>query len=214
MKTYDEIDDRINRIWEKMGKLPATLEFSCGAWPPEWKAPLAEEVVARFEEENGIRLPEDYRRFITTKASGGTQPFYGLYSPVKEEPSFEAEPDLKLSFPYTLHKPLVIGEMTEAEQDAFFNEDPCGADRGYLVLCTEGCGMDNILIVNTEDPDCYGTVWFYDLANDYGIMPLLWPENGKPFTFLDWLEYWVDFTLEHGDDEFFSCGELTGTPQS
>lgn len=212
MKTYDEIDDRINRIWEKMGRLPAALEFSCGDWPPEWEAPLPEDAVARYEEENGIRLPEDYRRFLTTKAGGGTQPFYGLYNPIKEGPSSEAEPDLKQPFPYTLEKPLVVAEMTEAQQEAFFSQDPCTADRGYLVLGTEGCGMDNILIVNAEDPACYGTVWFYDLANDYGIMPLRHPETGAPFCFLDWLEYWVDFTIEHGDDEFFSYGELTELP--
>ncbi len=77
------------------------------------------------------------------------------------------------------------------------------------MLCTEGCGMESILVVNTEDEETYGTVWFYDLCNDFGIAPIFNPKNKKPMSFLDWLEYWVDQTLELAEDEYFSYIELT-----
>ena len=70
--------------------------------------------------------------------------------------------------------------------------------------------MCSILIVNSDDKDTYGTVWYFDLANDAGIFPLLNPVNKKTMNFLDWLEYYVDRTLELDDDDFFTYAELTG----
>lgn len=212
MDQYREIDLRIEAIWEKIMRLPEKKEYSCGIWPPVWEAPLTEEEVADFEKKNGIRLPEDYRRFITTKASGGSQPFYGLDCPLRQQAD-EYAAALDRPFPYTVGKPLVIAELTKEEQQAYYNDDGFMNDGGYLLLCTEGCGMDSILIVNSTDTKSYGTVWFYDLANDYGVLPLLHPSEGKTLNFLDWLEYWVDFMLRHGEEDYFSYGELTEQPE-
>lgn len=68
----------------------------------------------------------------------------------------------------------------------------------------------SILIVNTDDEETYGTVWYYDLANDAGIYPLINPVTHKTMSFLDWLEYYVDKTLELDDSDYFSYGELAG----
>ena len=70
--------------------------------------------------------------------------------------------------------------------------------------------MNSILIVNTDDKETYGTVWFYDLANDAGIYPLINPKNGKPMCFLDWLEYYADRTYELSDKKYFGYAELAG----
>lgn len=212
MTNLEMIDARIERIWKKMDNLPEDLEFSCGEWPPKWDKPLSEERVAKWEEKHQVRLPEDYRRFITTKASSGTQPFYGLCSLLAKD--FE-EIVFRKPFPYTIDKPLAIFAMTEEEQEAYFcdedeDEDEEEWDSGYIPLCTEGCGMDSILVINAEDEETYGTVWFYDLANDCGIIPIRNKETGEPFCFLDWLEYWVDFTVSHSSSEYFSYGELIG----
>ena len=77
----DNYDERIARIMAKIEALKEK-EFSitCGDWPPTWEPPFSEEEVAAFEAEKGIRLPADYRRFITTVAGAGSQPFYGLLS--------------------------------------------------------------------------------------------------------------------------------------
>lgn len=207
--TQEMIDARIEQIWKKMEKLPEKLDFSCGKWPPKWDKPLSEETVAKWEEKHHVRLPEDYRRFITTKAGGGTQPFYGLCSLLSKDVE---EEEISVPFLYTLDKPLIIFMMTDEEQEAYFDDDDEEEEvlGGYIPLCTEGCGMDSILIVNTKDEETYGTVWFFDLANDCGIIPIRNKETGKPFCFLDWLEYWVDFTVSHKPSEFFSYGELTG----
>ena len=206
--TISEIDSRIARIMEKTKGLSAkNPEYSCGKFPPKWEKPLTEKQAAEFEMQNGIHLPEDYRRFITTVAAGGTQPFYGLRSIFyKSGKKRDVDPDVKTQFPYTLKEPFDLTKLSEEEIDRIF--ETLYADSGFIELCHEGCGMHSVLIVNSNDKDTYGTVWYYDLANDVGIFPLIDPKSGKAMSFLDWLEYYVDKTLELDDDKFFSYGEL------
>lgn len=199
-----DIDKRIEEIMKKMDRLSEKHpEFNCGAFPPKWDKPLSEKTVKDYEIENEIILPKDYRRFITTVASSGTQPFYGLYSLIKQEITVA----VNQKFPYTVRKPLNIEELSDEAYNAFIEKE---GDKGYVPLCHEGCGMYSILIVNTDDEETYGTVWFYDLANDAGIFPLINPVNHKTMCFLDWLEYYADKTWTLSDDDFFSYGALAG----
>lgn len=201
-----DIDKRIADIMTKMGGLSAKHpQDTCGEFPPKWMEPLSEEKVRNFEVRNGISLPQDYRRFITTVSKGGTQPFYGLCS-IDERSDFNV--DVKTKFPYTLKKPLNIEELSDEDYKKLF--DDSYVDSGFIELCHEGCNMYSILIVNSEDKETYGTVWFYDIADDAGILPLFNPKSGKPLSFIDWLEYYVDRTLELDDDDYFSYSELTG----
>lgn len=79
MDQIKQYDQHIARIMSKIEALhDRDFSFSCGKWPPAWNPPMGEEDVAAFEAENGIRLPEDYRRFLTTVAASGSQPFYGI----------------------------------------------------------------------------------------------------------------------------------------
>lgn len=204
----EQYDQRIARIMDKIEALrDREFSFTCGEWPASWKPPVSEEEVAAFEAEKGIRLPEDYRRFITTVASAGSQPFYGLL-PLRQKETVVEKP-----FPYTPDNILYFLYMTEEEMDVFYDEDtPFTADHGLLTLCTEGDGMDSVLVVNSEDPDTYGTVWYFDLANDCGIIPMRDKNTGKPFHFLDWLEYWADRTAGLGEKDYFSFSETIQLP--
>lgn len=206
-----DIDKRISDIMTKMQGLVAKHPiFTCGKFPPEWGEPLSEEEVRDFEVRNGISLPDDYRRFITTVSKGGTQPFYGLRG-IDEISRGGSDEDLiadvKAKFPYTLKKPLNVAELSKEEYDSLF--DVVNVDSGFIELCTEGCGLYSILIVNAEDRETYGTVWCYDFSGDAGILPLADPISGKALSFLDWLEYYVERTLELDDDDYFSYAELT-----
>ncbi len=208
-----QYDERIARIMAKIEAMKdKKFSITCGQWPPVWDAPCSEEEVTAFETEKGIQLPADYRRFVTTVAASGSQPFYGLL-PLQKQEGVPEQP-----FPYTLEHIVYFLYMTEEEIDAFYGDDdedgPFADDYGLIALCTEGCGMDSVLVVNSKDPDTYGTVWFYDFANDCGMIPMRDKETGKPFHFLDWLEYWADRTAGLKHNEYFSFSETIQLPEA
>lgn len=191
------IDERICIIMKKMEDLET-----------EWDKPLKKEIVERYEKENGIVLPEDYKRFITTVAGSGAQPFYGLYR-LLGEPKQPKSVDINKKFPLTIKKPFDLFHCEELSDEEF--EDTIKKIKvGYVFLCHEGCGMYSVLIVNAEDKDTYGTVWYYDFANDAGLFPLINPATNNTMSFLDWLEYYVYKTLELDDSDYFSYGEIAG----
>ncbi len=204
MTLPEDYDRRIARILSKIEAIrDRRFQISVGTWPPVWDPPITEEEAAVFEGAHRIRLPEEYRRFITTTAAGGSQPFYGLV-PLGEGDSAPARP-----FPYQLDRFPYFLYMTEEEMEAF-DYDEIG--NGWIPLCTEGCGMDSILVVNSSDPAVYGTVWYFDFANDFGTAPMRDKQTGRPFHFLDWLEYWADRTAGLDDDAYFSFAETIQLP--
>ncbi len=167
------IDTRIQSIMQKMEKLSTKHpRFTCGEFPPKWGEPLTEQEVADFEKEQGIVLPKDYRRFITTVAASGTQPFYGLYSPVGKIPDYEIRANVKEKFPCTVRSPLNVYELTEEAYEALYERN---------------------------EPNV-----------DAGIYPLIHPTTKQTMKFLDWLEYYVDKTLELDDEDYFGYAELAG----
>ncbi|USF29247.1 SMI1/KNR4 family protein [Clostridium sp. MD294] len=214
-----DIEQRINIIMKKIDKLSdKKLRFSGGKFPPVWEKPLTEEQVSAFENIHHITLPQDYKTFITKIASSGTQPFYGLYSIVSE---IQQDVAINEKFKYTVRNPLNIAALSDEEYDELFcdedeelseqeNEQQITFDAGYIYLCHEGCGMYSILIVNTEDKNTYGTVWYFDMANDAGIFPLIDPIKKTTMNFLDWLEYYADRILKSEYSEYFSYGQLAG----
>lgn len=214
MNTYDQYDERITSIMSKIENLRGRKNrFEQGIFEPVWEPPLTEEETAAFEADKGIRLPDDYRRFITAYASAGKQPFGELY-PLRQTEGIAKKPVVEKPFPYTLNSILYFLYMTEEEMDYFWDEDtPFTANHGLLTLCHEGDGMYSVLVVNSEDADTYGTVWYFDLANDFGIVPMYDRETGKPFHFLDWLEYWVDRTTSLDQDGYFGYVETVCLPE-
>ncbi|WP_026404522.1 SMI1/KNR4 family protein [Actinomadura rifamycini] len=64
-------------IEERLARTAAKLAALRGRLAP-FGPPLAEERVAAFEERNAVRLPDAYRRFVTTIGNGGPGPYRGL----------------------------------------------------------------------------------------------------------------------------------------
>lgn len=52
--------------------------------------------------------------------------------------------------------------------------------------------MDTILVVTAVDPGTAGTVWYFDVAHDCGVLPMIRPATGAPLRFLEWFELCLD----------------------
>lgn len=193
------------RIERVAGKLRAAREgglkpFGAESHGMRVKPPLPEADVAAFEARHGVRLPEEYRAFITRVGDGGAGPAYGMYS-LEKALTVERKPlpDGFLRTPFThaagydpvfdpawedVWEAVERGELAEEEADRRY----LLLEGGSLVLCHEGCGYLHLLVVTGP---ARGEMWMDARCSDGGFVPLR-------ATFLDWYERWLDDTLAGG----------------
>lgn len=177
------------------------MPFGAQAHQFELNPPLSEAEVAEFEARYGVRLPEDYRAFLTRVANGGAGPGYGLIpltdlftvdSDNPDEPP--AEELVRRPFPFTefynprkdpawnrLEKAVERGEVTREEAD----RRRWQLDAGSLALADIGDGYLYFLVVTGPTR---GQVWVDLQINGEGLDP-------TRMEFLDWYERWLDRTL-------------------
>lgn len=192
-----DLNRSIERVREKIRCLPPTVDSEVFDKPAAWEPPLPVVQVETFESTHGLTLPPDYRAFITQVARAGTRPFYGLWGLGTANREFGDDLRPGQPFPFTASRPLdcfVLLDCPEGEAayEAMWERHELSC--GFVPLCTEGCGMNSVLVVKARDASVEGTVWYYDLANDAGIFPMR-RRDGRPLTFLSWLECWLDAAL-------------------
>jgi hypothetical protein len=135
---------------------------------------LTESELAAFESANRVRLPEDYRRFLSVVGNGGAGPFYGL------EPLSTFDYDLSRPFPFTTAtNTLAMEELARLrDQDGY---------PGILEFCHQGCAIYAYLVVNGPT---YGTIW--DGREDFRPTGL---------TFGVWYRRWLERALRTLENE-------------
>jgi hypothetical protein len=162
-----------------------------------------ESEVAEFEEKRRVKLPEEYRDFLTRLGSGGAGPCYGLFplgifsdnpDPARQEGRIG---DLEKPFPHA-DAWNAGADYWDASPDIEADEDAWRAWRkeyfsrhlidGALPICHEGCGFFFLLIVTGADR---GRIWLDGRASDDGIMPYT-GEGTVPLTFGQWYARWLD----------------------
>lgn len=168
--------------------------------------PKPESEVTEFENRYGIKLPSDYRQFITTVGNGGAGPGYGLerledgiYSSLeyREERGY-----IDPSKPFTLTEPWnmqydgnVNGDGSIDDWDRYNKfEDEYFDDKwvnGLLRICNKGCRIYVNLVVNGSE---YGNLWVDDRGSDYGICPL---GRKKRIQFLQWYTGWLNRAVKN-----------------
>jgi len=128
--------------------------------------PLSEGELAAFEAANGVRLPDDYRRFLSAIGNGGAGPFYGM------EPLGNSGRDLSRPFPFV----GATDALPDEERDRLPDRDEYP---GILEFCHQGCAIYSYLVVNGPT---YGTIWdgcedFYPTGLAFGVWYRRWLER-------------------------------------
>lgn len=200
----------VKRILKLLGQAKAKDEdcdrFGADSHQYKLAAPASEEVVQKFEAQHGIRLPEEYRDFLTLVGNGGAGPFYGLFG-VKVPESKRRETELLEQWlpdeENTLQaEPLIYPKMSDADWDkAAQSPYPY---TGVLPIGTQGCTLMTGLMLTGP---YRGQVVYYD--DDLCGPPFFLREKGV----LAWYERWLREVIAGYDDEETDFGlNVDGNP--
>ncbi|MGW7456683.1 SMI1/KNR4 family protein [Streptomyces sp. NPDC054797] len=178
--------------------------------------PLTEDELAELEAQIGVRLPEDYRSFLTVVGAGGAGPAYGLFPVRRVQGRWRWEGDgadladlSMLEQPFPDHGPdpealssLLAVRPEEEDFDAIEDFDYAieawderwGAltfaperTAGAIVISHLGCVQREWLIISGT---CSGTIWSDPRADDADLRPLL-DQAAKLVTFNHWYIDWL-----------------------
>jgi hypothetical protein len=148
--------------------------------------PLKEKEVQDFEREHSVRLPADYREFLTRVGNGGAGPYYGIFKFGEMDKGCDYGPwddfigDATAPFPHAEAWNDLSGqpqsdswenpEKYERELVAFEQVyfDPKHVN-GAIPICHLGCAIRHWLVVTGSEA---GYLWCDDRANDHGIYPV------------------------------------------
>jgi hypothetical protein len=163
---------------------------------------LEEEKIYDFENKYNVKIPCEYKLFMSQVGNGGAGPFYGII-PFEEclfsDIDFHKNSQLlnpSIPFPYTNAWNMEIESDNEEVINKF--EKEYFDDKhitGIIRICNFGCGHFINLVVNGKE---YSHIWSDDRASDYGIYPFGYykMENNERLLFFDWYEYWLDKSIE------------------
>ncbi|WP_339731083.1 HEAT repeat domain-containing protein [uncultured Gimesia sp.] len=145
--------------------------------------PLEEKALQKFESQQRIQLPEDYRAFLRYAGNGGAGPCYGIYPLEKWNHFVEWVCEEPLQDDLTLSCPLYLEmERTPDWENNFQTTYPY---QGTISIGTQGCTYEILLIVTGP---FRGRVVYADAD---GQAPYLIQE----VDFLAWYERWLDELL-------------------
>lgn len=174
---------------------------------------LPEADVLKFERRYNVRLPEDYRRFLTFIGNGGAGPFYGIFPLGQMDGNSDGlQPwdannglvgALSEPFPFESEWNDLAGKPSDdlyerdiAEYDRQVEEFErkywhCSNINGAIPICHEGCALRDWLVLTGNQA---GRLW-HDGRSDYAGLRPLKLADGSPATFSLWYNEWLDGAL-------------------
>ncbi len=179
--------------------------------------PLSEAAVREFESRHRVRLPEEYRGFLTGVGNGGAGPAYGLFKLGEMDDGFGHKPwtenggfvgVLSEPFPHTgpwndLSGAPAYDESREEDpewEDGYQRQVEEWEERVYwnpslvngaIPICHTGCAYRQWLVVTGPEA---GNVWDDDRADQGGLKPV--QQAGRErVTFLLWYRTWLEEAL-------------------
>ena len=207
-ETTMKFETQIIRIKEKLTKLKNSDQdfeiFGSDTHEYNLNPTKTEFEIEKFETENQITLPEDYREFLLHIGNGGAGPYYGL-EPLEAGREVDLDYkdgkdliDLSKPFPFTEHWNVEFEEINddnyeEIDQQKIENYYDNKFVSGLLRISNFGCGVRMNIVVNGNEK---GNIWVDDRVNENGLFPDPYFEQTEKITFLDWYELWLDKSLE------------------
>ncbi|MFI6122504.1 SMI1/KNR4 family protein [Streptomyces sp. NPDC051064] len=214
------VDQQWNGVRQRvaaLGTQPASAK-TFGSLGHRWtlEDPLADDELAELEAQMGVRLPDDYRNFLTSVGAGGAGPAYGLFPVRRVQGRWRWEGDgadladlTMLARPFPDHGPdpedleallVVRPEEEDFEEIEDFDDAIEAWDErweplmyapertaGAIVISHLGCAQREWLIISGIHR---GTIWSDCRADDTDLVPLL-DRAGKPVTFARWYIDWL-----------------------
>ncbi|MGW0706020.1 SMI1/KNR4 family protein [Streptomyces sp. NPDC002643] len=201
-----------------LGAAPGSHEVF-GALGHGWvlEEPLTEGALAELETQLGVRLPEEYRTFLTEVGAGGAGPSYGVFPARRVDGAWRWEGDgadltdltlLAEPFPEKGPDPEVLAALLDAcPEEEDFGDDLDAFDTAYeawdgrlaevlwapertagaIALCHLGCAQREWLIVSGPHR---GTIWSDPRVDEADLEPPLDAE-GAPVTYAGWYLEWL-----------------------
>lgn len=159
--------------------------------------PMPEAQVARIESAIGVRLPEDYREFLTQVGAFGAGPGYGLVN--LDHPS---QWDGPASAEFIVPTVCVITGNDGSEVVGHSNFTP--EREGMVMLADHGCGKLSLLVVNGED---VGAVYTDLTGIDAGLVRC-------HDDFWQWYGAWLDELRRGTESPALGDPSLCSTPRA
>ena len=211
----------LRRLAELQRKDRQRRVFGSAAHEYKLNPPLSASVIEEFECRHRIKLPEDYRCFITEIGNGGAGPCYGLFPFGQHDDSLGLRSwengdllgDVSQPFPHVEawnlpesfweQEPEIPPGLPSEVEDRLWEEwDKVEQERywnpalmnGAIPICHLGCALRQWLVVNGEQK---GFVWNDDRADCRGILPVL-DGSGRQITFSDWYLRWLQEAGQNG----------------
>ncbi|MCH5583800.1 SMI1/KNR4 family protein [Shimazuella sp. AN120528] len=143
--------------------------------------PIPKKEIEKFERSNNIKLPEEFRLFLTEIGNGGAGPYYGI---------IKINPDRSLFY---LSQPCKVKRnMSDQEWTELMDKEADGDSEetiftGMLNIGTQGCTYEMMLVLNGP---YRGRIVYIDL--DLTKPPFFTYESN----FLDWYERWLNEVIK------------------
>ncbi|MEU9386969.1 SMI1/KNR4 family protein [Streptomyces sp. NPDC048279] len=177
---------RISRIHTKLAALPETEKAVLGP-------PLTEAQLSEFEEGHGIRLPEEFRQFLTRIGHGGYGPTHGLLPMEQWVGRQPGVGPLAESFPIV---PDLDVPQGPAGRDEFTGTFP-----GTITVVYRGCSDFTLLVVTGP-----GRGRLVEVNREGFFAPRFHTDSD----FLSWYERWLDFVLTGHRDLTWFADQMSG----
>lgn len=203
-----KFEEQISRIKNKLDRLKESDQdhevFGSDVHKYNLNPTKTEEELKKFEADNLITLPEEYRAFLLNVGNGGAGPYYGL-EPLENGREVDLDDmngndliDLSKPFQFTQHWNVEFEEMDDdnfeaVEHQKIENYYDNKFINGLLRISNFGCGVSMNIVVNGMEK---GNIWVDDRANESGLFPDPYFDIKDKITFLDWYELWLDRSLK------------------